>query len=357
MRGGPGLSVRLRHVKRVARPGGGVAFYHRAPGGALTRLPDLPTDDPGFLAAWAAAERALGAPAPTRPGPRSLAALVERYLRSRAWRDLAASTRADRRRIALRIADKAGAVAARAIEPRHIRADLDALTPAMARNRLKVWRALMRMAVEDGWRADDPAALVRPPARRETPHRAWTRADVAAFRARWPLGSRQRTALELLYWTGCRRSDVVRLGPQHLRDGWLRWPQAKTGGMVELPVACALAEALAVAPLEGLTWLQTDAGAPRTAKGFGQWWAAACRAAGVSVRAHGLRHTFGADAAEAEATEQGIGAALGHRTSAEARTYTQSASRRRLAEDAMERVERERQGGTEHGQRSIAMKK
>src|SRR3712207_8216643 len=48
---------------------------------------------------------------------------------------------------------------------------------------------------------------------------SWSDEEIAAYEARWPLGTKQRLALALLLYTGQRRSDVVRMGRQHLRDG------------------------------------------------------------------------------------------------------------------------------------------
>ena len=49
----------------------------------------------------------------------------------------------------------------------------------------------------------------------------WTVADIEKFEKRHPIGSKARLALALLSYTGVRRSDVVQLGKQHLRNGWL----------------------------------------------------------------------------------------------------------------------------------------
>jgi len=340
----PLRSIRLRRLKIVRKPSGAVLIYHRAPGGALTRLPDAPQDSAAFLAAYAAAERAMAAPPKGTPrfGPRSLAALADLYLDGRAFAQLAPLTRQSRRAILVRMVAELGAAPVRGIEPRHLEADLAKQTPAAGRNRLKVWRALMATAVAAGWRADDPAKAVTPPRVRHEPHRAWTAEDVARFRARWPLGTPQRTALELLYWTGARRSDVVRLGWQSVRDGWIRWRQDKTGRAVEMPIAAELAEALSHAPRDRLTFLETGQGAARTAKGFGAWWASACRAAGVDARAHGMRHALGVDAAEAGIDPHGIGAALGHSGSRESETYTRQASARKMASATIRKLERAR---------------
>ena len=52
-------------------------------------------------------------------------------------------------------------------------------------------------------------------------YHAWTDDKVAQFGARHPVGSRARLALALVLYTGQRRSDVLQLGRQHLKDGWL----------------------------------------------------------------------------------------------------------------------------------------
>ena len=54
---------------------------------------------------------------------------------------------------------------------------------------------------------------------------SWTPEEVEIFEKCHPIGTRPRLALALLMYTGVRRSDVVRLGPQHARAGWLRFKQ------------------------------------------------------------------------------------------------------------------------------------
>ena len=41
------------------------------------------------------------------------------------------------------------------------------------------------------------------------------------------MGTKARLAMGLLLWTGVRRSDLVKLGKQHVRDGKLRFTQQK----------------------------------------------------------------------------------------------------------------------------------
>jgi hypothetical protein len=43
----------------------------------------------------------------------------------------------------------------------------------------------------------------------------WTLEEVEQYEARHPLGTMARTALALVMFVGVRRSDVIKLGPQH----------------------------------------------------------------------------------------------------------------------------------------------
>lgn len=344
MRNRRGVSVTLARIKRVTKPSGISYYWHRAPGGKLTKLPGEP-GDPDFLAAYALAERKIGkAPVVAKNG---LPALCNEYLRSRAFKSLSENTRLARRRIALDIADRREKAIVAKIRADHIEMDLRDMSPQTARARLQVWRSLLEFAKSEKWVIENVAKLVPYPKINERRHEAWTSDDVEAFRARWPHGTTQRLAFELLYWTGCRRSDVVRLGPLNVRGGKIRWTPKKgdeTGQPkpVEIPVAAELANALTFADPGCMTFLDTSSGKPRTAKGFGEWFATACKAAGVSARAHGIRHTFGSDAAEEGASNKWIGSALGHASDAEAETYTAQASRARMASAAVKRLEKRR---------------
>jgi integrase len=71
-------------------------------------------------------------------------------------------------------------------------------------------------------------------------HHTWTIDELEQFERHHPIGTTARLALDLLMYTGTRRSDVVRLGRQHVRNGWLRFTQVETKTTVELPVLPAL---------------------------------------------------------------------------------------------------------------------
>lgn len=329
----------LKGIKVVTKANGRRFVYFRAPGGKLYPLPDLPSSDPAFLAAYSKLATEYGA-RETAPS-RTLNDLARAYYQSRRFLDLKPSTQVDRRRIVDAICKKATlptgvAVTVRSIGRRHIQSDLDKMTPGSAKNRLKAWRALMHTAMQLEWITLDPsrADLDLPRYRRKSFPR-WTTDDVVAFCARWPVGTQQRTAFELLYWLGCRRGDVVALGWQNVKDGWITWRQEKTGDMVELPIAPPLAIVLEQCSRSSMTFLETAQGASRSKEGFGNWFREACDAAAVEKSAHGLRHHFGSTIAEGGIEASAGAAAQGHRSVAEQVTYRRSADRRTLALRAM----------------------
>ena len=335
--------VRLRHVHTV-RKGGRVYRYLRAPGRERVRLPDLPPDHPDFMAAYLAALQE--APKAVRkPGAGTIAALVEAYLRSSDHAGLSPDYRRIIKREAEAIARTGGHARAADLRPNHIAIDLAPLAPFAARNRRSAWRAICRHAHEIGLLESNPAENVRgkklPKSDGFPP---WTSAEVDKFREHWALGSVQRLAFELLYWTGCRIGDAVKLGPQHVaRDGVLEFKQSKTGNPACVPWTCALPPyaaameadrdllhaAIAAHPSGHLTWLATAWGKPRTVAGLGNLMTSAAQAAGLAKSAHGLRKARSVALAEAGATAHQISAWTGHETLREVARYTRSADRRR----------------------------
>jgi integrase len=100
----------------------------------------------------------------------------------------------------------------------------------------KVLRTMMKHAVEIGLRADDPTRDVRAIRVRSDGFHSWNDDEIAQFEKRHPTGTPARLALALLLYTGQRRSDVVRMGPQHIRNGVLGVRQHKTGFELAIPV-------------------------------------------------------------------------------------------------------------------------
>jgi integrase len=170
-------------------------------------------------------------------------------------------------------------------------------------------------------------------------HHTWTVGEVRQFEKRHPIGTKARLALGLLLWTGVRRSDLVKLGKQHVRDGLLRFTQQKNRRrkpvQIVVPILPELQKLIDTSPTGDLTFLVTGAGAPYTVRGFGNWFRDRCIEAGVPGRAHGLRKAGAVTAAENGATTMQLMSIFGWLSVEEAERYTKAAQREKLAKDSM----------------------
>lgn len=211
--------------------------------------------------------------------------------------------------------------------------------PEAANNRVKAIRRMFAWAMEAEVVTTNPARDVSYKRRATEGHHAWTEDEGLQFEKRHAVGSRARLAYSLLAYTGVRRSDVVLLGRQHVRNGWLKFVAQKGRNRkpvtVEIPVIGPLQRALEAGPCGDLTFLVTERARPFTANGFGNWFRDRCDEAGLpQCSAHGLRKAGAALAAENGASVHELMAIFGWLTMKEAERYTQSAQRKRLARNA-----------------------
>src|SRR5262249_3461586 len=154
-----------------------------------------------------------------------------------------------------------------------------------------------------------------------------------------------RLTLELLLHTAQRRADVIRSGPQHVRDGVLSVRQQKTGKTLSIPISSALAAALDATPPHHLTFLVTADGKPFEAAAFTKWFRRCCDAAGLSgYSAHGLRKAACRRLAEAGCSANEIAAISGHSSLREVERYTRAADQARMARNAVARTKRATSG-------------
>ncbi|WP_338928995.1 tyrosine-type recombinase/integrase [Roseomonas mucosa] len=337
-------SLRLPYIHRFRDRHGQMRHYFRKPGFARISLPGLP-GSPGFLEAYQAA--AAGHPLPigtAKELPGSLSALISAWYGSSDFKRLAPLSAATYRNILERLRAEHGDKPVARIEPKHIRRLVAARaeTPTAANRLRQLLRQLMQYAVEDGWRKDDPTQGVRKVRHRSDGFHSWTEEEIAAFEAKWPLGTRARLALALLLYTGQRRGDVVRMGRQHVRNGAIEVVQGKTGARLAIPIHADLSAALAAYPSEHLTFLTTRGGASFSGPGFSNWFVKVTREAGLpkGCSPHGLRKAAARRLADAGCSSQQIKAFTGHTTLSEVERYTRAADQVRLAEVAVSRIGR-----------------
>jgi integrase len=329
----------------------GARFYLRRPGFKRVKLPGLPWS-PEFMAAYEAAMGGESAPlqigaSRTRPG--TLNDAVVRYYQSAAFAALAEATRKHRRQVLdqFRSAHGDGNNVARGdrtlatLTRQQLANIVSKYSPHAQRHVLNALRAVMAHAVQIGMIENDPTLGIKRARTTKTGgYYTWTEDDIAQFERRHPIGSKARLALALMLYLALRRSDVVRVGPQHIRAAIFSIKPQKTarttGVVVEIPVHPELAAIIAATPSGHLTFLATEQGRTRSANGFGNRMREWCNEAGLpECTSHGLRKAVCRRLAEAGASVNQIAAITGHKDLREIALYCEAADKRRMARQAM----------------------
>lgn len=213
-------------------------------------------------------------------------------------------------------------------------------TPGAANFLLRMIRLLMKFAVEEGWRDDNPAIGVPKLKTKSDGFHTWTEQEIDQFETAHAPGSKARLALSLLLYTGQRRSDVVRMSDANLSGDLLAVRQVKTGHPLEIPIHPTLQAELDQCGTSQPTFLVTKHSQSFSAAGFGNWFRDRINEAGLPSRcsAHGLRKAAARRLAEAGCTPHQIAAVTGHKSLAEVQRYTAKADQARLAREAMKEL-------------------
>jgi integrase len=303
---------------------------------------------PEFDAEYQAASNATPRPAKGGPTAGSIACLIDRYQETTAWTKLSKASQRQRQNMLAQVIKAAGGRPFTDITKLSLEAARDRRGAAQGRKFLDVMRGLFRWAVKAGLAKVDPTvSITNPQALKTSGFHVWSEDDVAAYEARWPIGTRQRVWLDVLLYTGLRRGDAVKLGRQHIRDGVAALKTEKTGTEVTLPILPVLAQTLAAGPCGDLAFITGESGRPLTKESFGNLFRKSCRAAGLQNRsAHGLRKAAATRAANAGATVPQLEAIFGWSGGAMAALYTRAADRRRLALQAMHKLANTNESGT-----------
>ena len=331
--------LRLPYVRTYRDRHGRLRRYFRRRG-----QPDIPL--PGevgseqFVAAYQAA---LGAPTkpPSPHAAGTLAKLVEDYYRSVEFVNLKPSSRSLYRTVLDPIAKRDGHRLVRDL-PRDkackIIEEIGARRPGMANLTRKALRRLLSYSVDIGWRNDNPVAGIRP-YRLGTLH-TWSEQELAAYEARWPLGTRQRLAYALLLYTGQRVGDVVKMKRSDMSGSTIAVVQQKTGTELTLTMHPNLLAALRAYPAKGIYLIGDKDGRPISRATLARLIRLAAKAAGLPARCvpHGLRKALMRRLAEHSASSKEIAAVSGHKTLGEVERYTRAADQKKLSASAIAKL-------------------
>ncbi|MBO9466003.1 tyrosine-type recombinase/integrase [Tropicibacter sp. R15_0] len=318
---------RLKGIKQVRKPDGRRYVYRRVKG-RLIPLPDLPENDPAFLEAYLDDENAI-----TLDG--TLGALIGDFMASNDFKSRKVTTQTVWRRRLKHIQNQYGKSPVSKLTKTHVQKALNKLTPGAARSERTIWRALMAYAVLMGWRDDNPAKDVDIQKSKTTPHATRTKEDVATFRKIWTIGTPERQAFEVIFWTGARCVDAVKIGWQNVENGVLEFVQEKTGGLAYVPITAPVASFLekdrtlflrSASP--EMLFILTSAGKARSVKALSMFVSRAARDAELTNKtAHGLRKARAVILAENGWTPHQIGAWTGHESLQEIAHYTRDANK------------------------------
>ena len=342
------MQLRFRYLVEDVDRHGNIRLYVRIPGRPKVRIREpFGTDE--FIAAYnAAVLDHVTAPRQARQAKLgSFRHLCVLYYDSPTFKRLDPATQLWRRRALDAMSERHGHKPVALMAARHIRMlrDERADQPGAANQRLKALKALFAWACEEKpeFAPQNPTWSVRKIKYGSSGHYSWTPEEIAQYRGRHPLGSKARLALDLLVYTGGRREDAARLGPQHVRNRRIRFRQAKnehrTPIDIDIPLHPELEATIAAVPSGHLTFLVTEFGRPFTPAGFGNWFRDQCDQANLHhCSAHGLRKATAAALAEAGATAHEIAAVTGHTSLEEIERYTRAARKKRLADSAMARL-------------------
>lgn len=350
------MQIKLKYVVEDMDRHGNVRIYYRRKGQPKVRLPG-PIGSPEFLTAYHAAQagvqQAIENPGLRRIKPKSLRWLCVQYFRSPEYKRLAPRTQTIRRRFLERICDrvdtkgrKDGDKPYALLEPRHVRKwrDEKQATPAEADNLVKAIRVLYSFAIENDLHDRNPAASVKNINKHSKGIHCWTEEEIAQFEAAHPIGTQARLALALGLYTTQRRADLVKLGRQHMKDGYFHLTQHKNRNRkpvrLQIWIHPELQRIIDSTPSDGLTFLETAFGKPFTSNGFGNRFKKWCQDAGLPDRCsvHGLRKAGATRLANSGASDHDIMAVTGHTTVKQLHGYTREADRKVGAERALKNL-------------------
>jgi integrase len=311
---------------------GNIRWYFRIGKGKRTRLPGE-----WGSAAFAAAYRKCMAQgeAEPKPGRHTLQWLVDKYQESAAFKGLKPSTQDVRRNVLKSVCKTGGKMIASHIGRKEIAAGRDrrAHTPFAAITYMKMMGYLFDWAVDAGHVKENPVIGVKKPKVSTDGFKPWEPDDIQRFYEVYAEGTQARLAMDLLLFTGLRRSDIYKIGPQHVRNGIIEFRATKNSEPLFIPIHPTLQKILNEVRTTHLAYLVTPIHKRpfKSAASFGNWFGDVCSEAKIDGRAHGLRKTLAQILAESGNSNSELKARFGWRSDAMANLYTKKADKKRLA--------------------------
>jgi integrase len=344
------VKIHLRYVQLFVVRKNGKTYtygYLRRPGFDRVRLPGL-AGSTEFLAGYYAAMNGGDATlvvSVVKEAQQSIKAAVTRYLDEALGKRVKSQSTQQRQRSTLNTFVKLyGDNAVASIDATFIKRQVaDAKTKIVGRTWLITVREFCKWAVEEKYLTADPTDGIVVILDKSDGHATVTEPQIAQFKRRWELGTRERLMFTLLLCSGQRCSDVRLLGPSSIEKGGKTFKtieQIKTGAKVTIPVLPELAEAIAACKVVGPYFFLSLDNKPIDQRDLNKWFRKACREAGLpdSVVPHGLRKACCRRLAQAGCSVKQIAAVSGHQTLKEIERYTRDFDNEQGARDAFAKL-------------------
>jgi len=196
-------------------------------------------------------------------------------------------------------------------------------------------RNLFKRAIELRWRHTNPFIGIK--AYKVGTHHTWTDKEISAYTNRWPIGTRERVAFDLLYYTAQRIGDVAKMRRADITGDELYVKQQKTGSELRIRVHPALRRSLNAYGIKGQHLVGRLDGKPLTGRMLRLVILEAAEKAGLPRECvpHGIRKAVLRQLAESGASTKVIAALSGHKTLREIERYTEEANQGRMAVSAI----------------------
>jgi len=334
---------KLPYLRKETSRHGKTVWCVRRKGHLRIRLPD-DYGTPEFFQAYNDALAARPLRRTAEPASGSFSWLVSRYRSSARYQQAAPSTRRMRDQVLQGVERKIGHVAYATILRKHLIQAMEdrAATPHGANNFLKIMSGLFKWALYHDMITINPCDGVQKIRARSDGFHTWTVDQVHRYQSYHQIGTMARLALDIMLYTGLRRSDAMQAGRQHVKNGVLTIRNEKNKAIVSVTIYAALQRTIDATPSTGMAFQITEKGSPfKSAASFGNWFRKRCQEAGVpdECRAHGLRKAGATIAAEGGATTRELMAMYGWSSAAMADLYTKAVDRQALAAIAGEHIE------------------
>jgi hypothetical protein len=332
----------LKYVHQFRDRHGRLRHYFRRRTGKAIPLPGLFGSEE-FMAAYQAALATIAQPVEigeSRTNPGTIDALAIAYYKTTEFEALVPKTSKTFKRIIEAFRIKNGSKKVTTLQRDNIESMMAVIPNVHAKRYwLRAIRALMKAAIPT-MRKDDPTAGVGHAKRPKSDgFHNWTDEEIGQYRNYWQLGTQQRLVMEFALEAVSRRCEILRLGPQHIKDGRIRIKRAKGSKDVDILVTPELQAACDAMPKVHALYILNLHGKQRSVEGLGTAFAQWATDAGLPKRCrlHGLKKGGMRRLAEAEATTKQIMAISGHRKLSEVERYTEAADQKRLADAGMKK--------------------